>query len=268
MKNYLIEGKAEIERLKFQNEIDVYDINKEADYFKWNTSDVVLDAGCGSGNLIKKLLEKKITSIHGLDMSEDRVKYSMERFKDFHNVKISQGTLENTNLEKKYYDKIICRYIFEHVVNPLSILTELKGLLKSEGSLYIINFDDIFFGFHTKNSKLNDQLKDLKSKLQQDFEIGRKLPQFLKQIGFDKIEWEAETFFFKKKRMTLEKKNTQMRLIQGREHLSKYFKSKEEYDLFAMAYLNEMKDSNNVLFTTKYLIKAHNFSSGKLIRFK
>jgi type I site-specific restriction-modification system R (restriction) subunit len=136
------------------------------------------------------------------------------------------------------------------------IIEELRSLLKEDGSLYIINFDDVFFGFHTKNIILNNQLMELKSKLQQDFEIGRKLPQLLNKVGFKKIEWKAETFFFKDDRLALESKNTQMRLIQGREHLSKYFNSIEEYDSFAASYLEEMKDPNNVLSTTKYLIEA------------
>jgi ubiquinone/menaquinone biosynthesis C-methylase UbiE len=256
MKNYLIENESEIERLNFQNSIDVYDINKEICHFNWSSIDVVLDAGCGSGNVIEKLLEKKISTIYGIDMSSDRVNYSKERFKNFKNVTISKAPLEGTNLEKNYFDKIICRYIFEHVTNPVSILEELKSLLKSSGSLYIINFDDVFFSFYTKNTKLNNQLKVLKSKLEQDFEIGRKLPQLLNQVGFEKIKWEAETFFFKEERLALEIKNSQMRLTQGRDHLSQYFNSIQEYDIFAADYLKEMEDPNNILSTTKYLIEA------------
>jgi 2-polyprenyl-3-methyl-5-hydroxy-6-metoxy-1,4-benzoquinol methylase len=107
MKNYLIEGKSEVERLNFQNKIDVYDINKEINHFKWTASDLVLDAGCGSGNVIEKLLEKKVAAIHGIDMSTDRVEHTEERFKKYKNVKITQGSLENTHLEKDNYDKII-----------------------------------------------------------------------------------------------------------------------------------------------------------------
>ena len=51
--------------------------------------------------------------------------------------------------------------------------------------------------------------------------------------------------------------NNKMRLAQGRIHLSKYFSSVDVYDQFAEAYIEEMKDDCNVLYTTKYLIKGN-----------
>ena len=254
MKKYLIESNSESERLNFQNTIDVYDINKELNYFEWDKKDIVLDAGCGNGNVIEKLLEKKLSKIHGIDMSSDRVLHTVERFKNFKNVHISQGLLENTSLAKSSFDKIICRYIFEHVLDPSAIIKELGSLLKINGQFYIINFDDVFFGFYTKNKQFNEQLKKFKTQLQQDFEIGRKLPQLLMQSGFSNISWHAETFFFKEDRLSLEIENSKMRLSQGRDQLSQYFDSVEQYDNFAETYLNEMKDPNNVLSSTKYLI--------------
>jgi ubiquinone/menaquinone biosynthesis C-methylase UbiE len=256
MKKYSLENDNESERLNFQNKIMAYDIKKEVSELEFNINDKVLDAGCGNGNLIEELLKVKNLNIHGIDMSEDRVVKSKERFKEYSNVEIFKGSLENTNLPRNYYDKICCRYIFEHVTNPTEILKELKILLKKEGVLYVVNMDQVFFGFYTKNDKLNNDLKMLQNSLPQDYEIGRKLPQLLAQTGFKNIDWKAETFYFQGESLALERKNSEMRLTQLRDYLASKFESIDHYDEFSRCYLSEMDDPNNVMFMSKYIIKA------------
>ena len=256
MKDYLIDHLDEDKRLNFQNTIDVYDLDKELDFFKFNKKDLVLDAGCGNGNVLEKLNMKGISNIHGIDLSEDRVKQATERFKSLDHINIMMRSLEQTGLAEASYDTILCRYIFEHVLSPKNVLTELHRILKPDGSLFIINFDDIFFNFHTKNEVFNKQLEIFQNKIPQDLKIGRKIPQLLKENNFKNIEWHAETYFFKGERLMLERENSSMRLEQGRKNLSKFFNNLEEYDTFAKTYLEEMHDDCNVLSMTKYLIRA------------
>lgn len=268
MKKYLIEGTHEIERLEFQNKIDVYDLKTELASFNWECDDKVLDAGCGSGNLAQELIQMGINKIDGIDMSSERVAFARERFRTNSNVNIYKSNLEATGLEKNSYDKVICRYVFEHVTEPIEIFSELISLLKDKGKIYIINFDDIFFGFYTKNNEFNKKLIHLKSKLPQDFEIGRKIPQILSSLGLVDIKWSAETYFFKDQRLELEITNTKMRLEQGRSTLYKYFDSLSDYDKFCEEYLEEMKDPNNVLFASKFLISAEKSLIGRILSFK
>jgi ubiquinone/menaquinone biosynthesis C-methylase UbiE len=257
MKNYLVDHKDENKRLDFQNKIDVYNLDKELDFFCWNKDHLVLDAGCGNGNVVEKLLDAGLSKIHGVDFSQDRVNQASERFTQHKDVRFFQRSLEDTKFNTNTYDKVICRYVYEHVTAPTSIINELHRVLKPSGEINIINFDDIFFGFYTKNEKFNDQLKDLKAKIPQDFEIARKLPHLLKTSHFKNIVWDAQSYFFKGERLALEIENNKMRLAQGRIHLSKYFSSVDVYDQFAEAYIEEMKDDCNVLYTTKYLIKGN-----------
>lgn len=256
MKNYLIDHADENMRLDFQNKIDVYDLDKELAHFQWNSDKLILDAGCGNGNVVEKLLSMGMKSIHGVDFSEDRIKQAQERFSSINEVLFYNYSLEKTDFASNTYDIIICRYIYEHIPNPINIIKELNRILKPNGLIYIINFDDIFFNFYTKNDSFNQELKNLKSKLPQDFEIARKLPQFLKQNGFQDVDWNAETFFFKGERLELERENNRMRLEQGKGHLSKYFPDENKYLNFSQTYLNEMQDDCNVMAATKYLIKA------------
>ena len=256
MKNYLIENSNENERLNFQNKIDVYNLDKELDFFSWDKNHFVLDAGCGNGNVIEKLISKGMTKIHGIDFSKERIDEVAERFKSSKDVKAFHGSLDKTPFSENSYDRIICRYVYEHLTNAPEVTTEFMRILKPGASLYVLEFDDIFFDFYTKNEFFNNQLKTLKEKLPQDFAIAYKLPQLLKRHGFKNIEWDAETYFFKGERLSLEFENNKMRLQQGRAHLAKFFGSLEDYDEFAKTYLEEMKDECNVLKTTKYLIKA------------
>lgn len=256
MKDYIIESYKEAERLDFQNKIDVYNLDEELKSFKWSPQQSVLDAGCGHGNLIEKLMNLGLKNLHGLDISEKRLELAKKRFLTEPLVNFFQASLDNTGLPDCRYDVVICRYIFEHLTNTDEVLKELSRVTKQNGSIYIINFDDVFFNFYTKNETFNRQLKTLKGKLAQDFEIGRKLPQKLQQLGFNHVQWEAQTYFFQNERLKLEYQNTQMRLEQARPMLSKFFNSTEEYNAFAETYLNEMRDSCNVLSSTKFLITA------------
>lgn len=257
MNNYLIDHMDENKRLDFQNKIDVYNLDDELDFFKWDKSHKILDAGCGNGNVVEKLLKKGMTQIHGVDLSSDRIAQVTERFNGHNGLNFFQAHLHETGLLSDEYDQIICRYVFEHVTNPHDILKEFYRILKPKAFLNIINFDDIFFNFYTKNSNFNKQLKELKNRVPQDFEIARKLPHYLKENNFKDVIWDAKSYFFKGERLKMEIENNKMRLEQGKSHLSKYFSSVTEYEQFAKTYIDEMKDDCNVLSVTKFLINAH-----------
>ena len=137
MKDYLIDHLDEDKRLNFQNTIDVYNLDRELDFFNFNKKDHVLDAGCGNGNVLEKLNMKGISNIHGIDLSDDRVRQAKERFKSEKNINIMMRPLEQTGFAEASYDKVLCRYIFEHVLCPKNVLTELHRILKPGGSLYI-----------------------------------------------------------------------------------------------------------------------------------
>lgn len=251
---YLIEGRNESKRLDLQSKISAYNIDDELEFFNYHASDYILDAGCGHGNLIEKLLKKGVEKIDGIDFGSDRIKEARERFKNYSNVRPMVGDLSSLKVVDGTYDKVICRYLFEHLESPATILHELYRVSKVGGEIQIINFDDIFFGLYSKDSKLNSDLERVKTLLPYDFEIGRKLPVLLREIGFVDVEWHAETFYFKNEDRRMEKENSRMRLIQARDSLSKLFKTALAYDEFCTSYLDALDDPCTVLWTNKFLI--------------
>lgn len=106
-----------------------------------------LDVGCWTGKLGERLIREKRCRVDGVDMN----KKALETAKNEGYRRIYPLDLNNPkdikNLSKiinKRYDCIICADILEHLVNPLSVLKELKKLLKHEG-IVIISVPNIAF---------------------------------------------------------------------------------------------------------------------------
>ena len=93
----------------------------------------ILDAGCGFGNLSKRLQENGFKDIVALDI-ENKLKIDIPFIK---------ADL-NKNLEfEETSDVIICQEVIEHLENPRHLLRELKKILKKEG-IIILTTPNIF----------------------------------------------------------------------------------------------------------------------------
>lgn len=93
----------------------------------------LLDVGCGSGKAIKlvRTLRPDVT-IDGMDITD------MGEFLPA-GVSFKQGSVDE--LDRLYapesFDAIICQHVIEHLVSPLSMITGMRTILKSEGKLYL-----------------------------------------------------------------------------------------------------------------------------------
>jgi ubiquinone/menaquinone biosynthesis C-methylase UbiE len=92
----------------------------------------ILDAGCGSGNLLK-LLEEKISldnNLYGLDYNKNinQINLSFTR--------LIRGDLRNLPFKEEVFDIIFCLDVLEHIKEVNKAIDEVKRILKKEG--YII----------------------------------------------------------------------------------------------------------------------------------
>ncbi|MFH1369139.1 MAG: methyltransferase domain-containing protein [Elusimicrobiota bacterium] len=105
----------------------------------FRNSDVVLDAGCGSGNLCFSLSEI-CKEVDGIDMFEDAVKFAekIKKRKGFKNCAFSAASLDKIPYEDGYFDKVFMTDVIEHLHDPDEALEEIKRKMKKGGQLVIV----------------------------------------------------------------------------------------------------------------------------------
>lgn len=95
----------------------------------------ILDAGCGTGNLIK-ILEKD-NKVEGIDFSPGMVKKAISKCKNFSNVHIVQGDVCGLPYDNEQFDIVTSINVFFNLENPELALKEANRVLKINGRLII-----------------------------------------------------------------------------------------------------------------------------------
>jgi len=115
------------------------------------SSDKVLDVGCASGRQIFKLANK-INEGYGVDIAESFIKQA-DRYKEIsklNNTHFAVAVIEELPYQDNFFDKVICGEVLEHVFDKDLALSELRRILKPEGSLIItvpnLNADGTWWG--------------------------------------------------------------------------------------------------------------------------
>lgn len=93
---------------------------------------VVLDLGCGSGFLGRKLLElNKAKEMIGVEIFEGAAREAMKYYKTVH-----VGDVESMDLPyHKSFDTVICGDVLEHLKEPAKVVERIRGWLKDDGTI-------------------------------------------------------------------------------------------------------------------------------------
>ena len=146
------------------------------------SSDIVLDVGCGTGKIICSICDM-VKEGHGMDISEEMLSFiDKDKYK---NLFLKIGDITNTDYKDNTFDKITARLIFHHLVNEENLkkaIMECYRILKPNGRIII--------------SEGVPPHKDLKEDYTRIFELKEKrivfLPEdferILKEGGFRGIE--------------------------------------------------------------------------------
>jgi len=111
---------------------------------QYPTGSRVLEAGCGVGAqtiiLAKNNPDAQITSI---DISEDSIKQAKSFVEKigFSNVEFQVADLFDLPFEDESFDHIFVCFVLEHLQDPVSALKSLKRVLKTGGSITVIEGD-------------------------------------------------------------------------------------------------------------------------------
>lgn len=122
---------------------------------------IVLDAGCGTGKFLK-VLEKNSQKYIGIDLSEkqlDKAKIKAQK----ETSEFICSNLSNINLESDKVDLIVCSWVLGTIIDLTErnkCINELKKLLKSNGTIILIENDENSEFEEIRNRTENTRTKD------------------------------------------------------------------------------------------------------------
>lgn len=135
-----------LDALFSQNQLNLY--NPVLKYI--NKRELVLEAGCGPGHIVKNLLDKGYKT-EGIDYEEHAINAARHKYPD---LPIRKGNILDIKTEDHYYGTYYSIGVLEHFTNGLDeALIEAKRVVKKDG-LYLISMP-----------YLNRERKKLKNKL-------------------------------------------------------------------------------------------------------
>lgn len=122
--------------------------------------DIVLDIGCGGGNVVKKMANNVIGGkVYGVDYSDEMVRLSQrvnKRFVKNGKVEIKHGSVSALPFDDDMFDFITAfetTYFWPDFINDLK---EIKRVLKSGGTLVIANEVYTHEKFEKRNRFINN----------------------------------------------------------------------------------------------------------------
>ncbi len=98
------------------------------------TLNQALDVGTGDGAFLERLLEKKFTSVQGVEPSLAPIAKSKSHIKPL----IRQGLFAASDYQSNSFDLISCFQTIEHVDDPLMLCQSVFQLLKPGGILFMV----------------------------------------------------------------------------------------------------------------------------------
>ena len=126
--------------------VTLENLSKAPSIAEWITSqftpylgNVVLEAGCGSGNLTRNLIDR--TRLVALDVDDAHVAVVSERYGHLENVTVLQADLTDSDLAARvgvHFDSVMCVNVLEHLDKPQAAMNNFAGMLEPGGFALIL----------------------------------------------------------------------------------------------------------------------------------
>jgi SAM-dependent methyltransferase len=125
---------------KYFKEIDR--ISEEKNYFTPVLNDLlkridarnskILDVGCGTGIFLKPLVLAGCSDLYGVDGSHGFMERALKR--GYKNISVvSDLNINCLPFDCKQFDLVVCKDVFEHLLNPKHVLAEICRVVKDDG---------------------------------------------------------------------------------------------------------------------------------------
>lgn len=253
---YILEHEEEFNRLEKQCTQKHYWLEDELQYLNIFKGAKILDAGCGSGILSRHLAQHyPDVEVSACDFSDLRLKQAKDYSKKsgHHHISFFQSSLDNLQQASNQFDFVVCRYVFEYILNPVETTKELMRVLRPGGTLCLIDLDGVFLNFHSNNQDFEKKLQQVKDNLRIDLFVGRKLFSYLHAAGLANITRHVSVHDFQGEDLRMEYENAKERLRFATPDLIKILGSEDEANSFSEMYLEEMLSNQSTLFHNKFI---------------
>jgi SAM-dependent methyltransferase len=150
----------------------------------------VLEAGCGVGAQTVILARNSPGArFISIDVSNDSLCAARERTasEGFRNVSFQQADIFNLPFPDESFDHIFVCFVLEHLPNPTEALACLRQILKTGGTLTVIEGDHGSTYFHPDSPYARKAIRclvDVQAEMGGDSLIGRRLYPLITEAGF------------------------------------------------------------------------------------
>ncbi|MBS3056352.1 MAG: class I SAM-dependent methyltransferase [Candidatus Aenigmarchaeota archaeon] len=160
-------------------------------------TDVVLDIGCGSGVVTRKIARNVGCRTTGIDISEACINHaaSKSREEQLKNIDFRVGSIENIPSSDGKFDVIIASHIIEHIRDTEKALEQIYKKLKNNGKVIITtpNYASLWpIAEFTFDKTLTEKGYSLHEQHITKFNM-LKLKSLLRRTGFEDVN--AETHY-------------------------------------------------------------------------
>jgi ubiquinone/menaquinone biosynthesis C-methylase UbiE len=161
----------------------------------------VLEAGCGIGAqtiiLAKNNPEAEITSLDISPESLEKARKNLSK-RGIKNVKFLQADVFYLPFEEESFDHVFVCFVLEHLENPAGALKSLKKVLKSGGTVTVVEGDHGSCYFYPEGENALEAWRCLirvQAHMKGNSLIGRQLYPLLQESGFSEVKVEPRMVY-------------------------------------------------------------------------
>jgi ubiquinone/menaquinone biosynthesis C-methylase UbiE len=183
-----IHGSTKEEQLRLAN-LNALTNKSFMDFVEYRKTHRILELGSGLGILAEKISRQLTTGkVTGIEISESQLSKCPS---ETSRLNFILADVHRLPLENNSFNTVYCRYILEHVGDPVQVLREARRVLKPGGKIYIQENAILLLEFYPDCphfKKVWKAFADYQSGIGGDAMIGIRLYEMLKQAGFENPE--------------------------------------------------------------------------------
>ena len=151
----------------------------------------VLDVGCGTGAIARQVARRHVDVV-GLDREPDEIAAAQELASQAAvNVTFQIGTAEALPYADATFDGSYCRFLLEHLVNPLPALSEMARVVKPGGWICALEWEPDALVMHPASPNVLEvwrAIYQFQASTGADPRIGRRLFELFKRVGLNDVK--------------------------------------------------------------------------------